>query len=166
MIFGDLNSGESVFLDANTLVYHFSPHPTLGAACNHLLERIERKDLIGLTSTHVLTEVAHRLMMIEAATVHGWSAIGVKKRLQNNPAALKSLTQFRTSIETVLVSEIQILTIPPSLVLNATDVSRQTGLLSNDALIVSIMQAHCLTKLASHDNDFDRVAGLSRYSPV
>jgi predicted nucleic acid-binding protein len=32
-----------------------------------------------------------------------------------------------------------------------------TGLLSGDALIVAIMQANGLTKLASIDTDFDRV---------
>jgi predicted nucleic acid-binding protein len=34
MIFADLLAGEHIFLDANTLIYHFGPHPSLGAACN------------------------------------------------------------------------------------------------------------------------------------
>jgi predicted nucleic acid-binding protein len=45
-------------------------------------------------------------------------------------------------------------------------VSRQTGLLSNDALIVAVMRANGLTKLASEDADFDRVPGITRYAPV
>ena len=32
MTFADLVAGDHVFLDANTLVYHFGPHPALGAA--------------------------------------------------------------------------------------------------------------------------------------
>jgi hypothetical protein len=32
-----LTAGDSVFLDANTLVYHFGLHPNFGAACNELL---------------------------------------------------------------------------------------------------------------------------------
>ena len=40
------------------------------------------------------------------------------------------------------------------------------GLLSNDALIVAVMQANGLTRLASHDADFDRVPGLTRYAPA
>jgi predicted nucleic acid-binding protein len=62
MIFADLTVGNSVFLDANTLVYHFQPHPILGAACTDLVERIEHQELRGFTSTHVLSEMAHRLM--------------------------------------------------------------------------------------------------------
>lgn len=48
MTFADLAKGARVFLDANTLVYHFSPHPVFGSACNELVQRIERCDLEGL----------------------------------------------------------------------------------------------------------------------
>jgi predicted nucleic acid-binding protein len=37
---------------------------------------------------------------------------------------------------------------------------------SGDALIVAMMQANGLTKLASNDADFDRVPGITRFSPV
>jgi predicted nucleic acid-binding protein len=58
------------------------------------------------------------------------------------------------------------LTIPPDLVAIAAANSQQYGLLSNDALLVAVMQANRLTKLASADTDFDRVPGLMRYAPV
>ena len=61
MIFPDLAGGDSVFVDANTLVYHFQPHPIFGPACTDLLERIEHLQLVGVTSTHVLSEMGHRL---------------------------------------------------------------------------------------------------------
>jgi predicted nucleic acid-binding protein len=48
----------------------------------------------------------------------------------------------------------------------AVDLSKQLGLLTGDALIVAVMQAHGLSALASHDADFDRVPGLTRYAPV
>jgi antitoxin (DNA-binding transcriptional repressor) of toxin-antitoxin stability system len=41
MTFADLLAGEAIFLDANTLVYHFGPHPVFGPACNQLLHPIE-----------------------------------------------------------------------------------------------------------------------------
>ena len=43
---------------------------------------------------------------------------------------------------------------------------QETGLLSNDALLVAVMRHHDLNRLASHDADFDRVPGLMRYAPV
>lgn len=66
MKFADIPNGESVFLDANTLNYHFSSHAMLGAPCQELIERIARRELSGFTSSHVLSNVAHRLMTIES----------------------------------------------------------------------------------------------------
>ena len=39
-------------------------------------------------------------------------------------------------------------------------------MLTNDALIVALMQANGLTSLASNDPDFDRVPGITRYAPA
>jgi predicted nucleic acid-binding protein len=50
--------------------------------------------------------------------------------------------------------------------LSAGDISLQYGLLSSDALVVAMMQANNLTNLASNDADFDRVPGITRFSPV
>ena len=62
MSFANIPKGLSLFVDANTLVYHFGPDPVLQPACQQLLERIARQELSGFTSTHVLTDIAHRLM--------------------------------------------------------------------------------------------------------
>lgn len=153
-----------VFVDANTLVYHFQPHPILGPPCTALMNRIELKELTGFTSTHVLSEVAHRLMTMEAAITFGWLS-KIVNRLQQNPGAVQSLSRFRHAVQQVFQLGFQILTTPAVLIDTAAGISQQTGLLSNDALVVAIMQANSLTNLASSDADFDRVPGLNRYAP-
>jgi predicted nucleic acid-binding protein len=59
-------AGLAVFVDSNVLLYYFTAHPRFGLACRKLLDGIENQEIIGYTSTHVLTEVVHRLMTIEA----------------------------------------------------------------------------------------------------
>jgi predicted nucleic acid-binding protein len=166
MIFADLVLGESVFLDANTLIYHFTTNPLFGTACSNVLRRIERQEIVGFTSTHMLSEVAHRIMTIEASNTFAWQLAGIVQRLRRQPNQVQRLTGFRQTVENVLHSSIQVLPIPASLIGTAAQVSQQTGLLSNDALIVAVMQANGLTNLASNDADFDRVPGLTRYAPV
>ncbi len=56
--------------------------------------------------------------------------------------------------------------IAPPLVEAATLASQQFELLTGDALVVAVMQAHGLTHLASNDADFDRVPWLTRYEPI
>lgn len=166
MTFADLVSGEAIFLDANTLVYHFSSEPLYGTACSQLLQRIENQEIHGLTSTHILTEMAHRIMTIEAIGAFSWPLAGIAQRLRRHPAQVQQLARFHNAVERVLHSRIQILTIAAPLAAAGTRLSQQTGLLSNDALIVAVMQANGLTNLASSDRDFDRVIGLTRYKPV
>lgn len=165
-LFQQLKSGASVFLDANTLVYHFQPHPVFGQDCTQLLVRIDQQDLRGYTSTHILSELAHRLMMVEASTLPGWTASKTKLRLRQNPTVLSNLSRFRSAIDAILQSHIAVLTIAPSLIATATALSQQYGLLSNDALIMAVMQTQGLTNLASSDTDFDRVPGITRYTPA
>jgi hypothetical protein len=72
MTLDQVPAGAHVFVDANILVYHFQPHPGFGPMCHRLLERIERQDIEGYTSTNLLGELAHRLMVIEADALPGW----------------------------------------------------------------------------------------------
>jgi predicted nucleic acid-binding protein len=166
MILADLAAGQSVFLDANVLVYHFAPDPVFGPHCAPLVQRIDSRELSGFTSTHVLTETAHRLMGIEASARFGWPFAGMARRLKDHAAEVQKLTAFRRALQTVVDSKVQVLSITPALVVAAAGISQQTGLLSNDALIVAVMQNHGLSNLASNDADFDRVPGLTRYAPA
>jgi hypothetical protein len=84
MTLDQVPAGAPVFVDANILVYHFQPHPKFGAECQRLIERIERQDIEGFTSTNLLGEMAHRLMMIEVAALPGWSGGKVMNRLSSS----------------------------------------------------------------------------------
>jgi predicted nucleic acid-binding protein len=59
-----------------------------------------------------------------------------------------------------------LLAVSPDLHPTAAAICQGVGLLINDALIVAVMQAHGLTRIASNDGDVDRVAGLTGYAPV
>jgi predicted nucleic acid-binding protein len=111
------------------------------------------------------SEAMHHLMTLEAATQFGWKS-KIVQRLKQQPAIVQQLTKFRQAIEQFPQLGIEVLTIAAPLVAAGAAVSQQTGLLTNDALIVAVMQSHGLVNLASNDADFDRVAGLTRYAPA
>ena len=67
-------AGTHVFIDANIFIYHFTG---ASSQCSAFLSRCETRQFEGATGIHILTEVAHRLMMIEA----------VRKRMGKTPAA-------------------------------------------------------------------------------
>jgi predicted nucleic acid-binding protein len=166
MTFNDIPSAAAVFLDANVLVYASTSHPTYGAACERLLDRIENQDIQGFASAHVLADVAHRLMTIEACDRFGWPVQGVANRLRRHPNEVQQLVVPRRAIDEISAARVGVLPITVQHVSRAVDLSRQFGLLTGDALIVAVMQAHGLSSLASLDADFDRVPGITRYAPV
>ena len=165
MIFDDLLAGTSLFIDANPLVYYFAADPLFGAACARLMARVGNQEIQAYTSTHVLSEAVHKLMAVEAAMQFGWKS-KVVQHLKQQPDKVQQLTRFRQAIQQLPQLGIQILAITPALIDAGALVSQQTGLLTNDALLVAVMQAHGLSNLASHDSDFDRVPGITRYAPV
>jgi predicted nucleic acid-binding protein len=76
-----------------------------------------------------------------------------------------SLHRFRDALEQITALGMVIYPVSDQDVLRAAESSQTHGLLSNDALVVSIMENHRVTHLASNDDDFDRVSWLTRYTP-
>jgi predicted nucleic acid-binding protein len=167
MNFNQIPANAAVFIDANVMVYHFTPHPTLGAECQFLMDRIYRlQDFYAYTSTHVLGEVAHQLMVMEATQHFGWPLTGITQRLRKHPAEVQKLTRFRQAIDDVPRLGIEVLPIQRHLPPLAAALSQLHGLLTNDALILATMQDQAITRLASNDPDFDRVPGITRFAPA
>jgi predicted nucleic acid-binding protein len=165
MIFSSIPHGMSVFVDANSFIYHFTNDPQFGLACSQLINRVELQQVHGFTSAHVLADVAHRLMTLEAMQVLGWPYAGIASRLRKHCGEIVKLTIYRQAIARIPLLGFQVLPVTFPLVETATLLS-QHQLLTGDALIVAVMQANGLSNLASNDADFDRVPGIARYGPV
>ena len=166
MRYSDLPASATVFVDSSVFIHHFEPNAKFGLAATEFLERIENQELVGISATHVVSEVAHRLMTIEAMQAFTWKSGGIALRLRNHPAQVQTLKRFRQAVQEIALFGIRILTIDPTWLDPAAEVRQQTGLLHNDALIVAVMRHQGLTNLASADPDFDRVPGITRYAPV
>jgi predicted nucleic acid-binding protein len=154
-------------LDANILIYYFSPDPVFGPECRILMERLTRyQDFFAFTSTHVLSEVSHQLMVLEAVQLFGWPLAGITRRLQKNPSEIHKLTRFRQAIDEVPQLGIEVLAVERHVMPLAASLSQLHGLLTNDAITAAVMQDQGIVHLASHDADFDRVPGITRYAPA
>lgn len=166
MRFDEIPGGASVFVDANVFIYAFAADAKLGTPCVDLLERIEIGELAGCISASVLSEVAHRLMTLEACEAFGWSYSGIAQRLRQHLDQIPKLHRFRDALGEIAAIGMTIYSIADRDVLRAAELSQMHGLLSNDALVVSVMESHSITHFASNDADFDRVNWLTRYSPA
>ncbi len=121
MTFADIQRGDAVFVDANTLVYHFTNHDKFGAACTALVERIELNEIEGSTSAHCLADVAHRVMTIEAMGRLGWPISRLAARLKKHYVEIPNLSLYQQAVVTVAQLGIQVLPLSVDLVLNAAN---------------------------------------------
>jgi predicted nucleic acid-binding protein len=108
----------------------------------------------------------HRLMTTEASSLFGRPFAGIGSWLRMHPSEVQKLTAFRRAIDEVLHGNLRVLTIDPPLLATTAALCQQFGLLTNDGLIVAVMQANGLTRVASNDADLDRIPGLTRYAPA
>jgi hypothetical protein len=130
MTLASLPAGTTAFVDANILVYHVGAHATFGQECTTFLKRFELGDLQAVTTTHIMSEVAHKAMLLDASQTFGWPLAGTLKRPQSNPQLISQLTSFRPALQQIRQVGIQVLTVDPDLNDAAAAVCQQFSLLS------------------------------------
>lgn len=167
MSFAKIPANAAVFIDTNIFIYFFTPDPVFGPECKLLMDSINRyQHFVAFTSTHVLSEVSHQMMILEASQLFGWSLAGITARLQKHPAEIQKLSRFRQAIDEIPRLGIEVLPVERHIPPLAASLAQLHGLLTNDAITAAIMQDQTIVHIASHDSDFDRVPGLKRYAPV
>jgi predicted nucleic acid-binding protein len=162
MALAEIPSGSSVFVDANIFIYHFAGH---SQDCTDFLRRIEAGELQGLTGQVSLLEVAHRLMMLEAAgrgpAIRGGPAANMAKR----PDLVRQLSKYYFSVRAIPEFGVQVLPLPPDFLMASQEFRQAHGLLVNDSLVPMYMRQAGLSLLASGDAAFDTVTGIRRFAP-
>jgi len=158
-----LPAGQTVFIDANIFIYHFTG---LSQECSSFLERCERGELWGVTAVHILLEVLHRLMMIEAVTKGLVTSGNVARKLREKPNVVKQLADYQTQTEAISEMGIEVVGLTSDVLKVSYPYRRRDGLLVNDSLTAAVMEAEGILCLATADLDFTRVEGLRVYRPM
>lgn len=154
-----------VFVDSNIFIYHFSNFEKFAASCLAFFQRIEDGKISGYTSTIVLAEVLHRLMVIEASKKFDIQPKNVVKYLKENPDKVSSLTDHPKSVDFIERIGISILPVTAHDLRASIDLKGAYGLLTIDAINVSVMKNNDLTTIASNDGDYERVGFLRQFNP-
>lgn len=167
MFLSDVEDGSSIFIDANVFVYHFSRQSIYNSSCSAFLQRIERGAIKGITSTFVVQEATHRMMMLEAAQI----LVGITRRdlvkyLKSHPEVVKELPAHRSIPDKISSFNLKIVSPDISAITGSQEIKKEYGLLSNDALLVYIMKDTVLADLASNDSDFERLDFIRLYRPA
>ena len=162
MKLNDIKVEETVFIDANIFIYHFtgvSEESTL------FLKRCEEGELTGFTGINILIEVLHRLMMIEAVTKGFVKPGNVLKKLKKKPVIVKKLSDYQTNTLSIMDIGIELIPLSEDKIMSSWQFRKKYGLLVNDSLTTAMMDLEGIINLATMDKDFERVEGVRVYSP-
>jgi predicted nucleic acid-binding protein len=158
----NLPAGTRLFLDANIFVYAFLGHSD---QCRELLARCATEQVLGITTLDVVNEVTHRMMLAEAL------GSGVIKRdrvrdLRGKWREVAKLTEYWTQTSAIFGLNILVLPTDEARLRRAQTIRTRHGLLTNDSLIVAVMEEFEIQSLATRDDDFDHVSELTVYKPT
>lgn len=158
--------GVVCYLDATIFYYHLVDVPPLSNDCSDLLARIEQGHVQSVTSSVALAEATHKVMLAEVVQRHGVDHRGLIARLKRHPDLLDGLTNHAQVAATVRSLRLPVEAITLGLLARGADVSSQKRLLTNDALTLAVMEKLGVTILATNDDDFDAVEGITVYKPT
>jgi predicted nucleic acid-binding protein len=158
-----IKAKSKVFIDANIFIYHFTG---VSRQCTNFLKRCERNELRAYSSTNVLLEVLHRLMMIEVVKKDLLKPPNIVKKLHKNPEIVKQLDEYHINTNKIRSMGIQLMTIDQESLVNSHHARRMYGLLVNDSLIVAVMKKEKFKVLASNDDGFLLVDEINVYKPT
>jgi predicted nucleic acid-binding protein len=161
----DLPLGAEVFIDANIL--HYAVVPILPHTANVLpfIDGLRRGEFIGYLNFQSLSDAHHKTMASLAASQYQLTRSNIVGWLKSHPQAIKSLTGLAQAATMLSSLSLNLLPADSDLLAEAATIAQTHGLLTNDAIIVALMQRHGLTHLATNDDDFDRVPGITVWKP-
>jgi predicted nucleic acid-binding protein len=162
----DIPDGVVCYLDATIFYYHLVDAPALSDDCSDLLTRIEGGRVHGVTSSVAIAEATHKVMLAEVVQRHGVDHRGLVARLKRHPELLDGLTNHYRVIATVRSLYLPVEAVTLDLLARGADLSSQKCLLTNDALTLAVMEKLGVTTLATNDDDFDTVEGITIYKPI
>ena len=154
MNLADLPSKSRVFVDANVIALHMIQSGDLADACTSFLSRLRKDQMEAFTSVMVVAEVIHRVMVGEAIERLGLAPRQAVQYLKEHPNLVTALNkhlivpskiyQMGISIEPVSYVELH----------GSRLIRKEYGLLTNDSLVVAVMQKLKVVHLATNDSDF------------
>ncbi len=163
MRFEELKPGTTIFIDANIFIYHFTG---ISEECSSLLERCEGEEILGFTTTSILLEVMHRLMMLEALARELVTPGNIAKKLKNKPEIVKQLTAYADQVQKIPEMNINIIPVTQELCYQAVAWQQKYGLMTNDSILLAACRQHNCPHLASNDWAFSQVENLTLLQPM
>lgn len=151
-----------IFIDANVFIYGLTAQ---SAQCRQLFKRCLREEVTGIALFETVNEVTHRFMIAEGLS-KGLITAGGARALRNKFQQIPTLTDYWLNTQRMLALNLLFIPVNEAIIRKAQTVRQESGLLTNDSMIVAGMREYGLPFLASNDADFERVRDITVFKPT
>ncbi len=165
MVFMKLNEfiEDNIFLDSNIFIYSITATGNF-KSCNLLLNKIKSGEIRGYVNPIVISEVYHKLLILNVSREYKIPIHDSLKIIKNNPDVLKKIENPRKAVlEVSKVENIKVLDIN-EIILKSSYLFLDT-LLINDAIHAATCKYYDIKNIATNDSDFERVDFLKVWKP-
>ena len=140
--------------------------PKFFPPCHDFFVAIESGAYNGFTSTLVLNEVLHKLILAEATNTYGLrSEHDAANVLKQNPEKIMGLSQVWKTYSDIKDYPIIICSCDESVLDMAVNLSNKYGLLISDATHLAVIKSEGISNIATNDTDFQRLNEIDVYKP-
>jgi len=161
----ELPNGASVFIDAN--VFHFylrGPEEAKGI-CSFMLERVEKREITGFTSSLVLDEVMYKMLLKSIEVKFRKNPLEVIQRTSEEIGS--QAKQVRKAVDILLgIQNLEVLSVERHHVESSIDYMEKYSMLPRDAIHLAVMKTAECSDVASADSDFDKIPIVKRWTPL
>lgn len=164
----DYSSPDQIFIDANIFLDYSIPNPVFGEIASNFLERLEFGEINAITTSAVLAEVSHILLLETGSLVlksrkrsFVIDRIKADDRLSN--LCHDAVDKFGEFISGLV--GLKLIPVMPEDYFRASDLARAYNLMSFDALHLSAMRRSHIRNIATRDKDFLKADGIVIWSP-
>ena len=162
----EIDTGTTIFIDANIFLYEILDHWKYAEPCNSFLEHVNMGKYHAVMSVLVCNEVFHRVMIAEVVERYGIEPKSAVNYLKKNWEVVRELNKaYDAMLNIDAIENLEIVEIDREVYDIALEYSKKYGLLSNDAVHLATIKKHGITNIATNDGDFERVKWLNIWKP-
>ena len=152
-----------IFIDTNIFVYALAKSHRHKNICVELLSKINEGIIIGFTSSTVINELFHTLLIGELKKKYGDK--DVIRFIKEHPDVISECSVAYIALDDVFDSTVVILPLTFEVLQHARTFSKKYNLLFSDAIHAASCKDYRIRNIATNDSDFDRVDFLKIWRP-
>ncbi len=164
--FRHIPANVSVMLDANVVIYALFPQVSLHTSCKKLLEQGAQDEIKLHLVVNTVADIIHRAMILEVMAQGLFQKSGdAVTYLKQHPPAVQQLTRYKTILRDLVQAQVNILPLTHRDLHRSKQYRDKYGMMTNDSIILAVMQREKIQYLATNDADFQRVPGFAVRQP-